>query len=49
MYFLRVLIFDISADWPKSVKFVLANISYMHYRTLEFVDPVPFLHTDCKF
>ena len=26
--FLRVLMFDISADWPKNVNFVLANISY---------------------
>ena len=28
--------------------FVLANISFMYYRTLEFVDPVPLLHTNRK-
>ena len=38
--FLWVLMFDISADWPKVQNFVPANISYLHYRTLEFVDPV---------
>jgi hypothetical protein len=27
---------------PKMQNFVPANISYLHYRTLEFVDPVPF-------
>ena len=43
--FLRVLKFDISADWLKNVKFVFAN---MHYRTLEFVDPAPFSRTNCK-
>ena len=32
--------FDISADWPKNA--VPANISYLHYRKLEFVDPLPF-------
>ncbi len=27
----------------KTPEFVPANISYTHYRTLEYVDPVPFL------
>ena len=27
---------------PKMQNFVPTNISYMHYRALEFVDPVPF-------
>ena len=32
--------FDISMDWSENVKFVLTNINYyMHYGTLEFVDP----------
>ena len=29
--------------------FVSANISYMHYRTFHYVDPVPSPHTNCKF
>ena len=29
--------------------FVPANISYMHYRTLECVDPVPLSRTNHKF
>ena len=42
---MRVLTFEISADWPQNTKkFVLANISYVYYRTLENVDPVPFPH-----
>ena len=40
--------FDIFADWLKTQNFVLANISYMHYRTLECVDPVPLSHTNRK-
>ena len=27
---------------PKTQSFVPTNISYWHYRTLQFVDPVPF-------
>ena len=38
--------FNISVDWPK---IALANIRIiMHNRTLEFVDPVPFLCTNYK-
>ena len=33
--------FDISVDWLQMQNFVPANISYLHYRTLEFVNPVP--------
>ena len=32
----------ISPDWPKNANFVPANISYMHYRTLEHVNPALF-------
>ena len=28
--------------------FIPANISYVHYRALEFIDPVPFPHTNHK-
>ena len=47
-YFLRVLMFDVFADWPQTQNFVLANISFMHYGTLEFVDPVPYPRTNRK-
>ena len=40
-----VLTFVISVDWSN---FLPANISYMHYRALEFVDPVPFSCTNRK-
>ena len=38
---------DISVDWPNTKKFALANINYMyvHYRTLEFADPLRFMVT----
>jgi hypothetical protein len=45
-YFLRVLMFDIFVDWPKN--FALANINYMHYTTLEYVNLVPFPLTNHK-
>ena len=34
--------FDIFVDWPKKANFIL------YYRTLEFVDPVPFLRINRK-
>jgi hypothetical protein len=43
-----LLTFDIVADRPKNENFVPAKIIYMYYRTLAFVDPVPFSHTNCK-
>ena len=49
-YFLWVLMFDIKylQIGPKTWNFVLANISFVHYRTLEFVNSVPFLCTNHK-
>ena len=40
--FLRLIFLRIG---PKTQNFVLANISYTHRRTLEFVDPLPHLRT----
>ena len=48
---LRWLFFAGTNVWyfcPKTQNFVLANISFMYYRTLEFVDPVPLPHTNRK-
>ena len=41
--------FNVFADWTEDVKFVPANISHMHYRTLHYVDPVPSPRTNRKF
>ena len=43
--------FDISVIGPKTQNFVPANISYiyMHYKALEFIDPVSFSRTNRKF
>ena len=49
--FLRVLMFDISADWPEIAKFSTRKHYYMHYThigTLDSVDPVPFPRTNRK-
>jgi hypothetical protein len=46
--YLKVTIFagiDIFTDWSKNENFVPTNISYIHYRILEYVDPVPFPST----
>lgn len=32
---------DIFADWAKNTKFCTTNVSYMHYGTIKFADPVP--------
>jgi hypothetical protein len=52
--YLKVTIFADNSfvDWSKNAKqFVPANISYMymHYRSLEYVNPVPFLPQIAKF
>ena len=41
----HILMFDIFADWQNYV--LLANISCMYYWTLESVNPLPYLHTNC--
>ena len=45
---MRVLAFDISADWPKNAKFNTRKHCYYALRTLESVDPVPFPRTNRK-
>ena len=47
---LWVLMFSISADIQaqKMQNFVSANISYLQYTALEFVNPVPFPHINHK-
>ena len=43
--------FDVSVGWPKNANFVLANIGYYVYLTLEFVDHLPYPRTNrstCK-
>ena len=49
--FLWVLMFDISVDWPNNTKFCTRNhqlYALQSYRTLEFVDPIPFPRRNCK-
>ena len=44
--YLRVLMYSISADWSKNANLILANVSLLHYQTVECVDQLPFLCTN---